>query len=126
VQALEKLYREYSKQAEFRLVCVRPLGEGGEPAAPPVSPLAEANREVKTAGERAQLVGDCVRKLKITFACSMDDERHAVSKLYHAWPSRACIIGRDGTVVYASKPGVNSVDPEEIKPALKQELEKSR
>jgi hypothetical protein len=126
VQALETLYREYGKKAEFRLIYVRPTGEDGEPETPPVSPLEEANREVKTAGERAQLAGDCIRKLKITFPCSLDDERHTVHKQYKAWPSRACIVGRDGVVVYASEPGVESVDPASIEPALKRELEKGR
>jgi hypothetical protein len=125
VQALEALYREYGQKAEFRLIYIRPTGEDGEPEAPPVSALAEANREVKTEADRAQLVGDCVRKLKISFAASMDDQKHTVHRLYKAWPSRACIVGRDGKVVYASEPGVSSVDPKEIEPALKKELEKN-
>ncbi len=126
MQALEALYREYGKQAEFRLIYVRPTGKDGEPEAPPVSPLAEANREAKTPGEKAQLAGDCIRKLKISFPCSLDDERHTVHRMYRAWPSRACIVGRGGVLVFASEPGVDAVDPKQIGPALKRELEKGR
>ena len=122
MQALENLYREYGKRVEFLLVYVRPTGEDGEPEEPPVSVLEEANREVKTASDRAQLVSDCVRKLKVSFPCSMDDEQHTVHKLYDAWPSRACLLDRNGMVVYASVPGVSSVDPVEIEPELKQVL----
>jgi hypothetical protein len=126
VQALEALCREYGKKAEFRLIYVRPTGEDGEPDAPPESPLEEANREVKTPVEKAQLAGDCIRKLMISFLCSLDDERHTVHKAYSAWPSRVCIVGRDGVLAFASEPGVSAVDPEQIEPALKRELEKGR
>ena len=125
MEALEALYREYGDKVEFRLIYVRPTGEDGEPEAPPVSALTEANREVKSEKDRAQLVGDCVRKLKVTFPYSMDDERHTVHKLYRAWPSRACIVDKKGVVVYASEPGVSSVDPKAIEPALKRVLAKS-
>jgi hypothetical protein len=126
VEALESLYREYGQKVEFRLIYVRPTGEDGEPDAPPVSELAEANREVKTEKDRAQLVGDCVRELKITFPYSMDDKLHTVHKKYNAWPSRACIVDRSGVVVYASKPGVSSVDPKAIRQALKRLLAKGK
>ena len=122
MEALEALYREYGKKIEFRLIYVRPTGEDGEPEAPPVSALSEANREVKTEEARAQLVGDCVRKLKITFPYSMDDKQDTVHKKYKAWPSRACIVDLNGVVVYASKPGVSSVDPKALEPALKRVL----
>jgi hypothetical protein len=122
VAALEDLYREYGEAVEFRLIYIRPTGEDGQPDAPPVSPLAEANREVKTEKDRAELVGACVLNLKITFPASMDDGEHLLNKLYNAWPSRACLVDKDGVLVYASKPGIASVDPEAIAPELEKVL----
>jgi hypothetical protein len=58
----------------------------------------------------------------VTFPCSIDDDGHTVHRLYRAWPSRACVVGRDGRIAYASEPGVSSVDPAEIEPALKRAL----
>ncbi len=124
MQALEALYREYGEAVEFRLIYIRPTGEGGQPKKPPVSELEVANREVQTEEDKAELVGACVLNLKITFPYSMDDDRHTVNRMYNAWPSRACLVDKRGTLVYASKPGVSSVDPEAIAPALQEVLAK--
>lgn len=124
MEALEDLYREYGEEIEFRLIYIRPTGEDGQPEKPPVSPIEEANREVKTEKDRVEVAGACILNLKITFPASIDDGKHTVSKLYEAWPSRACLVNKKGILVYASKPGIASVDPEAIQPALEDVLSK--
>jgi hypothetical protein len=120
---LDALYREYKDQAQFILVYVRE-------AHPSDGRQSGANRRdkvvyktPKTLAERAKIASDCVKNLKLSMPCLLDDIDNTVQKQYQGWPARACIVDSSGKIVYASKPDPRGVNPQEIKKALLEELQ---
>ena len=50
----------------------------------------------------------CSRELHLTFPAVVDTLDDQVAEAYHAWPSRAIVVGKDGRVEYAS--GLSELD----------------
>ena len=72
----------------------------------------------KTIEERRAVAGQCEETLKYgirTYVDEMDDE---VMKAYAAWPDRLYLIGLDGRVVFAGKPGPMGFRPGQLKKAI--------
>ena len=72
----------------------------------------------KSFDERESVAGMCVRKLGIKFPALIDDFRNSTEQAYTGWPDRIYLIGRDGRVLYKSRPGPFGFHPDELKAAL--------
>ena len=76
-------------------------------------------RNPQSDDERTQVAGSCVRTLGIRFPALIDGIDNTVERLYTGWPDRLYLIGRDGRVVYKSKPGPFGFDAALLEAALK-------
>jgi type I thyroxine 5'-deiodinase len=59
----------------------------------------------KSAEERQQVAGSCVRNLHLKIPAVLDSFDNHIEAAYTGWPDRIYIIDRDGRVAYKSKPG---------------------
>ena len=57
----------------------------------------------KSMAEKQEHAALCSRKLHLPFPAVVDGMDGAVETAYHAWPSRALIVGSDGRVLYNSR-----------------------
>lgn len=73
----------------------------------------------KNEDERQNVAGMCVRKLGIKIPAVLDEFGNSTEANYTAWPDRLYLIGRDGKVVYKSKPGPFGFEAAELEKALK-------
>ncbi len=106
--ALNALYRKYGKQVSFLLVYIREAHaddnwESTRNVREGVSVTA-----VSTMGQKQDRAMMCSRKLHLPFPAVVDGMDSAVEKSYHAWPSRALVVGTDGRVLYTS--GLSELD----------------
>jgi len=119
---METLYREYKDKVKFYIVYVKE-------AHPDDGWQLNSNKRAKviydtpkTLKERAKIASDCVKDLKMTIPCLIDDMKDTVQKTYKGWPARAFLIGTDGKILFASKGGPRGVTPKEIEKALKEKI----
>jgi hypothetical protein len=109
------MYRQYKEQAAFYVVYILE---------------AHASDSWKLAGnvsvttprsfeERGEVASSCIRKLGIEIPALVDNLDNAAESAYTGWPDRLYLIGRDGRVVYKSKPGPFGFHPVELEAALK-------
>jgi tetratricopeptide (TPR) repeat protein len=57
---------------------------------------------VTSAAQKGEYAMMCQRNLHLSFASAVDSMDDAAEKAYDAWPSRAYVVGRDGTVLYST------------------------
>jgi hypothetical protein len=72
----------------------------------------------KDEATRASVAGTCVRKLGIKFPAVIDGFDNQVETAYTGWPDRLYLIGKDGRVLYKSKPGPFGFHPSDLAAAL--------
>jgi len=72
----------------------------------------------KDMSERTTVAESCVRKLNIQIPALLDNFENSTETAYTGWPDRLYVIGRDGKVVYKSKPGPFGFHPADMKAAL--------
>jgi hypothetical protein len=72
----------------------------------------------RSAEERAEIAGSCVRKLGIQIPAVLDEFGNSTEKSYTAWPDRMYLIDREGKVAYKSKPGPFGFHADELAAAL--------
>lgn len=77
----------------------------------------------KSLDERAKVAGDCIKDLKLTIPCLLDDMSDTAEKAYHGWPDRICVIDVDGKVAYICGRGPGGFDPKTAETALKDVLD---
>jgi len=73
----------------------------------------------KNEDERQNVAGMCVRKLGIKIPAVLDEFGNSTESTYTAWPDRLYLIGRDGKIIYKSKPGPFGFEAAELEKALK-------
>ncbi len=64
--------------------------------------------------ERLEVAQCCVGDLGILFPALVDDMDNTTDTAYTAWPERIYLVGRDGRMVYKSRPGPFGFDAEEL------------
>jgi hypothetical protein len=64
----------------------------------------------------------CIRKLDIRFPALVDGMDNKVELAYAGWPDRLYLIGKDGRVVYRSRPGPQGFLPAELESAIRKVL----
>jgi hypothetical protein len=76
----------------------------------------------KDLGERASLAEVCVTKLGIKLPAIVDRFDDAVEQAYTGWPDRLYLIGKDGRILYKSRPGPFGFKPADLDAAIAQTL----
>ncbi len=119
---MERLCREYSDRMQPYLVYVRE-------AHPDDGWQMKSNKRdgvvydtPKSLRERARIATDCVRELGLTMPCLLDGMDNAVQMRYRGFPARACLVGKDGRIVFISKAGPRGISPKEIEQALRAQV----
>lgn len=117
--ALNKLYKEYGKQADFFVVYITE-------AHPSDVWQTESNFRDKVVfasprseDERANLAGTCVRKLGIEIPALLDEFGNSTESAYTAWPDRLYLIDRNGKVAFKSQPGPFGFKPDDLQAAMR-------
>jgi len=77
----------------------------------------------KSYEERVKVAGECVKDLKLSIPCLVDDMKNTAQKAYAGWPDRFYVIDGAGKVVYKGEPGPRGFKPEEAEAALKKLVE---
>ena len=72
----------------------------------------------KSLDERGDVAESCVRNLHIEIPALLDDFGNSTERAYTGWPDRLYVIGRDGRVVYKSRPGPFGFHPDEMEASL--------
>lgn len=68
--------------------------------------------------ERAAAASECIKALDLTFPVLLDDMQGTATTAYRGWPSRSCLIGTDGRIVWISSGGPRGAAPVELGAAL--------
>jgi type I thyroxine 5'-deiodinase len=61
----------------------------------------------------------CVVKLDIRFPTLVDKMDNKVELAYAGWPDRLYLVGKDGRILYKSRPGPRGFLPAELESAIK-------
>lgn len=74
-------------------------------------------------GERREVASKCVQGLGLDeFTAVVDRIDDATNRAYGAWPDRLCLVGKDGRIAYAGRPGPAGFAPDELEAAIAIEL----
>jgi type I thyroxine 5'-deiodinase len=69
--------------------------------------------------ERNATASACVRKLGIRIPALLDGIENRAERAYTGWPDRLYVVGRDGRVVFKSRPGPYGFSSKELGEALR-------
>jgi len=124
--AIETLYAAYKDKVQFFLVYVREAhpvdarpGVDGRPGNPA---RGDPNiRQPRTMDERSRAATECLKGLKLTLPCLIDNIEGTTEKAYGAWPAVTTVVDIDGKVCFYSR-GPGGAKPKEAETALKQLL----
>ena len=78
----------------------------------------------KTYEDRVKVAGECIKDLKLSIPCLVDDMQNTAQKGYAGWPDRCYVIDGEGKVAYKGGPGPGGFKPQEAEDALKKLIEK--
>jgi hypothetical protein len=118
VPRINSIYHKYKDRAAFYLIYIQEAhpSDGWQL---PSNVEAEVVFASPTSMEgRADLALACSRTVGIEFPALLDEISDSTEAAYTAWPSRICLVGKDGAVVYKSKPGPYGFLPDELEQAL--------
>jgi type I thyroxine 5'-deiodinase len=76
----------------------------------------------KSYEERVKVAGDCIKDLKLSIPCLVDDMDNSAQKGYAGWPDRIYVIDREGKISYKGDPGPRGFKPADAEDALKEIL----
>lgn len=72
----------------------------------------------KTYEARCKAAGHCLKDLKLTIPCLVDDMKNTAQKAYAGWPDRLYVIDAGGKVVYQGGPGPRGFRVDDAEAAL--------
>lgn len=129
---LTQLYKVYKSRIKFAMIYIREahptdgwtFGEGVmAKIVHSYTPQAHFNiPDPQTIDERRKIADKCQKTLQYEMITYVDDMDNLANRLYAAQPTRLYLIGTDGKVVYAGKPGPLGFSPSEFGGAIKQYL----
>ncbi len=80
-------------------------------------------KDPKTDEERSKVASDCVKALKLTLPCVIDDMKNTAQQAYAGWPDRYYVVDKDGKIAYKGEPGPKGFKTGECESALKKLIE---
>ena len=90
------------------------------------SPIKDAPKDPKSIDERDILASKCIKKMKLTVPCLIDNMKDEANKGYSAWPDRIYIIDKELKIHYKAGRGPWGFKPDEAEKSLKELLEKKK
>lgn len=117
------MYKTYKDHAEFFIVYIREAHPTDGWKVPQNERAGIAVKDPKTDQERAEVASTCVKTLKLSLPCLIDDAKNTAEKAYAGWPDRIYVVGKDGKIAYKGEPGPRGFRPEEAEKALKDLME---
>jgi tetratricopeptide (TPR) repeat protein len=125
---LKRLAETYADRVEFRLVYIREAhAEGGAESQWQSTINVKEGISLapaRTLPEKQDHAALCLRKLDLPFRAAVDSMDGAAETAYQAWPSRLCLIGRDGKVAFDTRLGELDFRPSELETAIREILAK--
>ena len=124
--ALNRLYAQYGKAAEFFVVYI---GEAHPSDAWQLPSNLRDNvvyASPTDLGQRSDLAEVCVTRLGIKLPAVVDRFDDATERAYSGWPDRLYVIDGDGRIAYKSRPGPFGFKPDELEAALRPLLPATR
>lgn len=80
-------------------------------------------KDPKTEKEREDVASECMKDLKLTIPCLIDDLKNTAQRAYAGWPDRLYVIDKDGKVAFRGEPGPRGFKPAQAEAALKKLLD---
>jgi len=118
------MYEQYKGKAQFLIVYMKEAHPSDD-WANKVNKRLKYIKDPTSAFERYQVANTCITDLKVKIPCLIDDVQNAGARAYKGWPDRLFVIGKDGRIAYAGRPGPVGFLPHEMEAALKKELAKA-
>jgi len=78
----------------------------------------------KSDNERCDVATKCCTAMKLSMPCLVDAIDNRVDEAYAAWPERMFVVGADGKIAYAGRPGPWGFVPDEVEKWLKKNVGK--
>ncbi len=115
---LNRLYERFRDRVDFRLVYIREAHPEGEWKSTVNTRQGVSLPEASGERERGEHAALCRQRLAIRFEALLDGMDGAAEKAFAAFPSRAFVIDRAGTVTYETALDEESLRPEALAAAL--------
>jgi type I thyroxine 5'-deiodinase len=118
VPALNALYRQYRDRVAFYVVYIQEAhpSDAWQLASNLRDKVVYASP--RTAEERAEIAGACVRNLGLEIPALLDNPANTTEASYTGWPDRLYVIDREGRVAYKSAAGPFGFHPEGVRETL--------
>jgi hypothetical protein len=119
VPLLNELHARYGRGVTFLLVYIREAhAADGETPLPLNERLGMSITEAKSLEERAGSAALCRKRLSIPYEAVLDGMDGAVEKAFDAFPSRAFVVDREGTVTFSTGLDEQRLRPEALRAAV--------
>jgi hypothetical protein len=115
--ALEGRHRAYGDRVQFLFVYIREAG-AGESAGEEPALDREAPREPETHPARSRIANSFANEVELSIPCVVDGMDDAAMLAYAAHPARLYLVGSDGRIAFAGRPGSLGLDPEGLDAVL--------
>ena len=116
------MYKTYKKDANIFIVYIKEAHpEDGWKSRGNALAGIKVNQP-KTYEERVKVAGSCMKDLKMTIPCLVDDMKNTAQKAYAGWPDRLYVIDKEGKVSFKGDRGPRGFKPSDAEKALKKAL----
>lgn len=135
--SIQEIYEQYHEDVQFLNIYIREahpidgwwlgrrLTRGIIKKIFPYPKASMAHYDPQTIEERRAVAGECQAALAYGVRTYVDEMDDAVNNAYAAWPTRLCLIGLDGKVVYAGGLGPYGFRPAKLQAAIESYLKRS-
>lgn len=117
------MYQTYKEKADFYIVYILEAHPTDGWQVPQNERENVEYAQPKTYEERVKVAGDCMKGLKITIPCLVDDMKNSAQKGYAGWPDRFYVVDKSKKVAFKGDPGPAGFKPKDAEDALKKLLE---
>jgi tetratricopeptide (TPR) repeat protein len=117
--ALKSMHQSYGSRLPFLLIYIREAHGSDNWQSTRNTREGIALRSAGTLAEKQGNATTCSRSLHLSFPALVDGLDGSVETAYHAWPSRAFIIGADGRVLYSTRLTELDFKPQEMENVLR-------
>jgi hypothetical protein len=116
------MYAAYRDRAEFFIVYIREAHPTDGRQVPQNRRDGVEIKSPATEKEREGVAGTCLKDLKLTIPCLLDDMKDTAEKAYAGWPDRFYVVDVEGKIAYKGDPGPRGFKPDLAEAALKKLL----
>lgn len=113
------MYRDYRDRAAFLFVYIYEAHPSDAWQMPVNEKDGVVFRQPGTLAARQDVAAQCCTAMKLSMPCVVDQIDNRVDEAYAAWPERFFIIGADGRIAYAGRPGPWGFRPDEVEAWLR-------